>query len=173
MHLRFIWLYTLFLVYLLEFLIKTRLIHLINIIIVICYLHFLDFAYEFITLKRLIPMCQSCNCYSVATPLFLISFICIFNFTTLNASQNGFNRKFITIVSIRDMQLLLIMIKFYLSKVPMDLNMFAFIADLFHDICCSANANTSYVFHVSENIKDINLWLKQFVIVQFARNFAV
>ena len=45
MHKLFILLLTLFLIYLIEFLIKSPLIYLINIIIIICFLNFLDFAY--------------------------------------------------------------------------------------------------------------------------------
>ena len=45
MHPLFIWLLILFLIYLIEFLIKTPLINLINIIIIIFSLNFLDFAY--------------------------------------------------------------------------------------------------------------------------------
>ena len=45
MHELFILLLTLFLIYLIEFLIKTPLISLINIVIIIFFLNFLDFAY--------------------------------------------------------------------------------------------------------------------------------
>ena len=45
MHPLFIWLLTLFLIYLILFLIKKPLIHLINIIIIIFFLNVLDFAY--------------------------------------------------------------------------------------------------------------------------------
>ena len=48
--------------------------------------------------------------------------------TTFSASQNGFNRKLITIISIRVIQLLLMMIKFYMSKMTMNLNKLALIA---------------------------------------------
>ena len=45
MHKLFILLLTLFLIYLIEFLIKSPLIYLINIVIIIFFLNFLDFAY--------------------------------------------------------------------------------------------------------------------------------
>ena len=45
MHELFILLLTLFLIYLIEFLIKTPLIYLINIVIIILFINFLDFAY--------------------------------------------------------------------------------------------------------------------------------
>ena len=45
MHELFILLLTLFLINLIEFLIKTPLIYLINIVIIIFFLNFLDFAY--------------------------------------------------------------------------------------------------------------------------------
>ena len=45
MHPLYIWLLTLFLIYLIVFLIKTPLIHLINIIIIKFYLNVFDFAY--------------------------------------------------------------------------------------------------------------------------------
>ena len=35
------------------------------------------------------------------------------------------------------------------------------------------NADTSLVFHVSENIENINLCLKRYFLVQFANNLAV
>ena len=40
----------------------------------------------------------------------------------------------------------------------MNLNKFALIAYQFHDIHCSSNVDTSHVFHVSENIEDIDLF---------------
>ena len=45
MHPLYIWLLTLYLIYLIGFLIKTPLIHLLNIIIIIFFLNLLDFAY--------------------------------------------------------------------------------------------------------------------------------
>ena len=45
MHMLCILLLTLFLIYLVEFIIKTPLIYLFNIIIIIFFLYFLDFAY--------------------------------------------------------------------------------------------------------------------------------
>ena len=35
------------------------------------------------------------------------------------------------------------------------------------------NADTSLGFHVSENIENINLWLKRYFLFQFANNLAV
>ena len=45
----------------------------------------------------------------------------------------------------------------YLSKITMNLNKFAVIADYFHDIHSFAIVDTLHVSHVSENIEDINL----------------
>ena len=69
--------------------------------------------------------------------------------------------------------MLLTMIKFVLTNVTMNLNKFALIVYLFHDIRCFLNADTSLVFHVSENIEYINLCLKRYIFIQFANNHAV
>ena len=61
---------------------------------------------------------------------------------------------------------------FFLSKMTKNLNKFVLIAYYFQDIHCFLNADTCYVFHVLENIEDINLFEKIFL-VQFASNHAV
>ena len=71
MHPLVIGLLTLFIIYLILFLIKTSLIHLKNIIIIIIYfLNFIKLCLLFLTLKRLIPARQSCDWYSNASLLF-------------------------------------------------------------------------------------------------------
>ena len=65
------------------------------------------------------------------------------------------------------------MIKCYLSKMKKNLNKFDLIAYWFQDIHCVLNADTSHVFHASENIGDINLCLKKLSLVQFASNLVV
>ena len=71
MHPLFIWLLTLFLIYLIVFLIKTPLIHLI-IIIIIMFENLFGFCLLFVTLKRLIPARQSCDYHSLTSILFSI-----------------------------------------------------------------------------------------------------
>ena len=106
----------------------TPLIHLINIII-ICFLNYLNLAYY---LLHQSDYTRS----SVLWPSFC-SFFIIFNFIyfllilyliTFSALQNGFNRKWITMFFICVIELLLMMIMFYLSKMKTNLNKFAFIA---------------------------------------------
>ena len=80
--------------------------------------------------------------------------------------------KVITIFLILGIQLLSKMRKFYLNKVTKNLNKFALIAYLCEDIHCYLNTNTSYVFHVSENIEDIDLCLKSCFLVKLASNLA-
>ena len=69
MHLLYIWLLTLFLIYLIVVLMKTPLIHLLNIIIIIFFINHLDIAY-YVTLKRLLTARQSSDCNSFSSLLF-------------------------------------------------------------------------------------------------------
>ena len=117
MHPLYIWLLTLFLIYLIVFYIKTLLIYLINIIIII-YFKCFGLCLLYVTLHRLIPARQSYDCHYFVILLFLIllSSIWISHFTTFSASQNRFNRKWIKILLIRVIQLLFMMSKFYFSK---------------------------------------------------------
>ena len=47
-----------------------------------------------------------------------------------------------------------------LCKVKNNLNKFVFIAYNFYGVRCFSNADTSYVFHVLQNVEDIYLILK-------------
>ena len=67
MHGLFIFLLILFLIYLIEFIIKTPLIYFINKIIIIFCLNFYGICLLFVTLKRIITAHNVCDCISVTT----------------------------------------------------------------------------------------------------------
>ena len=64
------------------------------------------------------------------------------------------------------------MSKLYFSKVEKKLNKVVLIAYLFHDIRWFSNADTSHVFHIFKNVKDIYLNLEKLFLDQFASNLA-
>ena len=72
MHELVILLLTLFLIYLIKFIIKTPIIYLIKLIIIIVLFLIFGLCLLYVTLKRLIFVPQCCNCHYFATLVFLI-----------------------------------------------------------------------------------------------------
>ena len=115
MHELFILLLTISFIYLIDFIIKTPLIYSINIIIIIFFLNVLDFAY-YVSLQRLIPVPQCCNCHYFATLLFLNFVYMDLLLYNIQRITKWIKSKWITIVLIRVIHMLFKMTKFYLSK---------------------------------------------------------